>query len=209
MGSPETNPDFSAMIRLPVILSVWVFALSLGAHGEATAPLAPPGEIVFYRNAGIPEGSSYKKLGPDQHLGSKVYALAPSSEWIALRKALFPDETSEFPVVFAEERRFPDGGHALVAAQLSLRLTGDGNAGPGPVIWCDLFVIDRNDPKAPKLLWRGSQHFGTLQSSVVHRGVADQKDEGVFSVKLVCEAKHERIFRFTTAPLWEVKVEQK
>lgn len=196
------------MIRyLLPILSSWAVILSQGARGQSEAPLLPPGEIVFYRNAGGPEGSGYKKLPPDQHLGSKVYALTPSPEWIALRKALFPDESSDFPLVFAEERRFPDGRSALVAAQLALRLSGDGNAGPGPVIWCDVFVIDRGDPKAPKLLWRGSQHFGTLQSSVVHRGVADPQDDGAFSVKLVCDAKHERNLRFSTGPLWEVKVD--
>ena len=168
----------------------------------------PAGEIVFYRNAGSPEGTAYEKLPPEHRLGSKVYALTPSPEWIALRKAIFPDdEPGGFPLVFAEERRFPDGGRALVAAELALRFSGDANANPGPVIWCDLFVIDRSDPKTPKLLWRGSQHLGTLQSSVVHRGVAAPKDEGAFTVKLVCDAKHERTFRFTTGPLWEMKME--
>lgn len=205
MGSSETD---RAMIRLPAILSVWALILCQGASGQAAGTsLVPPGEIVFYRNAGSPEGSGYKKLSPEHHLGSKVYALSPSPEWTTLRKAIFPDEAaSEFPLVFAQERRFPDGGRALVAAELSVRLGGDGNASPGPVVWCDVFVIDRSDAKAPKLMWRGSQHLGTLQSSVVHRGTADPNDKGSFTVKLVCEGKHERNFRFSTGPLWEMKM---
>lgn len=141
--------------------------------------------VVFQRNAGPSPGAGYKRLPEDLRLGSKVYSLPPDVSWQDLRSRITAGEKpTDFPLVFSGELKFPDGERHWVAAQLALRLTGDGFAGPSPVIHCDLFVIDRSDDQKPKLLWRGSQFLGTMQGAKLHHGISVAGKPGSFSVKI-------------------------
>jgi len=145
----------------------------------------PPGDIVFSRNCGRPAGDGFVQLPGSLELGSAVFALPPSAAWEELRKSLIPDEeTGGLPLVYAGDRRFPDGTSKLVVVQLSRRFTGDGGLRPGPVIWAEIHVIDRADVGKPKLLWRGREAIGTLQGGRVLRGQDDAKDPESFVVKI-------------------------
>lgn len=173
----------------------------------------PEGEIVFYRNYGAPAGERYVRLSKDLELGSSVYSLAPTPAWRALMKAVAPEEEENpFPVVFAEERLFPDGKSYLVGAQLCVRRTGDGFLSPGPEIWCNLFTIDRSNPDTPKLLWRGSVVLGTLQNSWVERGVADPANKSDFILKKTTKGSEgksvEGTCRFETTDKFKIGCER-
>lgn len=165
-----------------LFLAAWGLSL-----GSATAQeQAEKGDsICFQRNAGPSPGPEYKKLPEELRLGSKVYALPPDAAWLALRsKVVAEDKAESLPLLFSGELKFPDGESHWIAVQLELRLTGDGSLGPGPVIYCDMFVIDRSDEACPKLLWRGSQFLGTLQNSKLRRGLPVAGKEDSFTLKI-------------------------
>ncbi|OYV05565.1 MAG: hypothetical protein CFE26_10945 [Verrucomicrobiales bacterium VVV1] len=175
-------------------------------------PLTSEAEIVFYRNYEGPIGKGYAKIGVKEQLGKAVYGMPPTTSWQALLTQVAPEEAgNNFPVVYAEERLFPDGKSYLVAAQLDVRFIGDGGWNPGPLICCKLFTIDRSNPDKPLLIWKGSEPLGTLQNSKVHRGVADPRNAGAYLVTIDEENGSElksRTLRFVTFGRSEIRLEK-
>lgn len=173
--------------------------------------LMPDAEMVFLRNCGGPPGGGYSRIDPKTQLGKAVYGVTPTSGWQDLMKRMAQDDANPFPLVYADERSFPDGKTYQVAAQLEVRWIGDGSWSPGPVIGCRLFTIDRSNPDKPVLIWKGFQSLGTLQHSKVHRGVADAGDPGAFLI--VIDEKNggqfrSRTLRFGTSPRSEIRLER-
>ena len=189
-----------------LFLAAW--GLSLCA-ATAQDPAGKDDIVVFQRNAGPSPGPEYKKLAENLRLGSKVYSLPPDAAWLALRGRIVAEEkSSDLPLVFSGELKFPDGEHHWVTVQLELRLSGDGAVDRGPVIYCDMFVVDQSDEAKPKLLWRGSQFLGTLQNSKLHRGLPVAGKDDSFSLKIEDDgsATAMRTLAFQTAGCSQLKV---
>lgn len=175
------------------------------------SPLMSDAEVVFLRNCGEPPGEGYSRIGQREQLGKAVYGISPMHGWQDLMKRMAQDEANPFPLVYADERSFPDGKTYLVAAQLEVRFTGDGNLGHGPVIGCRLYAIDRSVSEKPVVIWKGFQSLGTLQHSKVHRGVADPGNPGAFLIVIDEENGGQfrsRTLRFGTSPRSEIRLEK-
>jgi hypothetical protein len=181
------------------------------SNSPGSSPLMPDTEVVFLRNRGDPSGEGYSRIDPKTQLGKAVYGVTPTQGWRDLLRRMAEDDANPFPLLYAEDRLFPDGKSYLVAAQLEVRLIGDGSWSPGPVMGCRLFTIDRSNPDKPILIWKGFQSLGTLQHSKVHRGVADPGDPGAFLVVVDEENGGQfrsRTLRFGTSPSSEIRLER-